>query len=235
MRLMLLMVAVIVCAVPGWTQAKDLMLRQRVVIKGPAASTRESTQYWSDNKLVNDDQSTRVILDLEAETVTTIDKERKTYFTRSFAEMRQQLDALKRRLESLPQAKELIGKLDADAPLTVRATGQSEKILGYDAEEYTLAGGAISGSIWAADSLAPPTKRGLEVLSKAMGGGWGPAGRLYEAVKALNRLPLRSTITANVGPRPATTSTEVIEVKEQPAPPEVLRVPEGFKQVTVAQ
>ena len=217
--------------------AKDLTLRQRTTMSAQGGKPHEMMEYWSGGKMVTDDSHQRTIVDMDARTLTVITKDQKTYFTETFDEMQQQVESMKqamqKRLESLPpQAKQMMGNFDMNAPVTVKPTGKNEKIAGYDAKEYAVEGGPTTGSVWVSDALQPPVApEKAEAFRKAMSGMAGPAGKLAAAMMQLKGLPLRTTMLATMGPQRIATTTEVVEVSEKAPPSGVMTVPEGFKKI----
>src|ERR1041385_8290450 len=147
-------------------RAKDLILRQRVTTTGPRSEMHDSMQYWSGNHVVTDNDERRVIIDLDAETMTTADKKQHTFYTQTFAEMRAQTEALQAEMQKemknlSPEARAMMEKMGVgaktgEATVSLKPTGKSEKIAGYDAKEYAIEGGPMHGSIWAAEGLQSP-------------------------------------------------------------------------------
>ncbi|HUI25027.1 MAG TPA: DUF4412 domain-containing protein [Candidatus Kryptonia bacterium] len=232
-----LLVLVAALAVPTMGAAKDLTLHQRSSIGAHVAKPRDVMEYWSGNQMVTDDAQQRTIIDMDARTLTAIDKDQHTYFIQTFDEMEKQAasmkQAMQKRIASLPpQAKQLMGNLDPDAPVTVKPTGKSEKIAGYDAKEYAIEGGTTKGSIWIAEALQPPVSpEKAAAFRKAMSGMAGPGGKLAAAMMQLKGLPLRTTMFGPMGPEQMAVTTEVVEVSEKAPPPDVMKVPDGYQKV----
>lgn len=232
-----LLAALMVLSAAPLVHGKDLTLHQRTTSGVHTVKTLETMEYWSGNLMVNDDSERRTIVDMDARTFTVADKAEKTYFTQTFDEMQKQLaamqQAMEKRLENLPpQARELMGSINVNPPLTLKPTGKTEKIAGYDAKEYAIEGGPTTGSIWVSEALQPPVSpEKTEALRKAMSGMPGPGGKLAAAMMQLKGTPLRTKIMAAMGPQKMVSTTEVVEVSDKAAPPEVLKVPEGFKKV----
>jgi hypothetical protein len=222
----------------GPADAKDLTLLQRLTTGGPRSDTHESTQYWTSDKLITDEPSTRVIIDFAGETMTMVDKKRQTYHTQTFAEMRKRSEAaqadLQKHMESLPpQAREMMDKMGmgskgAELAVSVKPTGKSEKIAGYEAKEYAIELGPMRGSVWATEALQPPGGlKATEAFGRMLGSA-GPAAKISQAMLTVKGLPLRTTM-GSMGPHGFITTTEVIEVSEKSPPPDVMQVPAGFK------
>jgi hypothetical protein len=230
--------ALLVIVAVGPADAKDLTLRQRMTSGGPHADSHESMQYWTPDKLITDDPDTRVIIDFTGETMTMVDKQRHTYHTQTFAEMRQRSEAaqanLKKHMESLPpQAREMMdqmgmGSKGAEVAVSVKPTGKTEKIAGYEAKEYDLEVGAMRGSVWATEALQPPGgAKATEAFGRMLGSA-GPGAKISQAMLSVKGVPLRTTMSS-MGPHGFNTTTEVIEVSEKAPPPDVMQVPAGFK------
>jgi hypothetical protein len=231
-----LALSLIVAAGPA--DAKDLTLRQRLTTGGPQSDSHESMQYWTTDKLINDDPDMRVIIDFAGETMTMIDKKRHSYHTQTFAQMRQRSEAaqaeMKKHMESLPpQAREMMDKMGmgskgTEVAVSVKPTGKSEKIAGYEANEYAMEVGPMRGSVWATEALQPPGGiKATEAFGRMLGSA-GPGAKISQAMLSVKGVPLRTTM-GSTGPHGFTTTTEVIEVSEKAPPPDVMQVPAGFK------
>ena len=207
--------------------ATDLIVRQRASA-GAGATPREETVYLAGDKIATDAPNARTIVDLAAKTITSIDLAKRTYTVLTFDDLTAQMDAIKKSIDSLPpEARKQLGALFSDGEaVTVRATGKTEQIAGYAANEYALAGGAYSGAVWSTDAIPTPTEfqkwKGLEQSN-------GGAGRrLGEAMAQIKGFPLRTRIEIKTGGPSIVISNEVIDVKEGPPPNGMLHVPAGF-------
>jgi hypothetical protein len=213
-------------------QAGDLTVRQRTTTGGGRnAQTREETQYAHGNTLVIDGPDERTIVDVGAKTMTIADKRRKTYFVLTFDQMRSQADAVQKKLEEMPRQErgmmdEMLGN---GAPVTLQPTGKKETIAGYEATEYALTGGPFHGTVWTTEALSlPDGVRKWRELSASATAQQGPGRQLAEALAHAKGVPLRTTMTATIGPGTFSTSTEAIQVSTAPPPPDALVVPPGF-------
>jgi hypothetical protein len=242
MRSQTLAAVVLLCLIaPAWVEAKDLTLQQRVTTTGVRPETHEATQYWTENKVVTDSPDSRVILDLGAQTMTVADKRRQTYSIQTFAEMQERAQAMKaamqKQMEKLPpEAREAMGKMGmgpmgAEAEVSVKSTGKSEKIAGYEAKEYAIEGGPMTASVWATDALEPPGgAKAREAFGRMAAG--APGSKFAQAIVAIKGVPLRTIIRSAMGPAKSFSSTtEVVAVSEKAPPADVLQVPAGFKKV----
>ena len=225
MRTLLLVGSVLLAATVG---ATDLVVHQRLSNGLPGSGASTETVYLAGDKMVTDAGTTRTIVDLAKQTITSIDVTKRTYTVVTFDDLTAQMDALKKSLESLPpEARRQMGALfDEGGPVTVTPSGKTERIAGYDAKEYVLKGGQYSGSVWATDAIATPAAFAKwKRIEQSRGG----AGRqLGEAMSRITGFPLRTRIEAKAGPRSMVLSNEVLDVKEGAPPAEMLVVPAGF-------
>lgn len=218
-------------ALPQLGGAADLTVRQRVTTTGPRAETHEATEYVTATRRITDDPTHRTIVDLEAKTLTVLDKTKKTYTVTTFDELRQQMDRARKRLDALPpEARKMMGAMDAE--VTLQPTGKSEKIAGHEAKEYALAGGPTTGTVWATEEIAMPSKaEDWDKFRGALGSANGPGSKLGEAMAKLKGFPLRTNVTYVAGPITAGFATEVLSVVEQSPPPDVVALPADAKKV----
>jgi hypothetical protein len=215
--------------------AGDLTIRQRTTTSAAGRSDiREEMQYAHGNVLAIDAVDTRTIVDVATRTMTVADKAKKTYFVMSFDDLRKQGDAVRRRVAKMPPdvRKMLEEMLGSGGAVTLRPTGKHETIAGFQASEQELSGGPFRGTIWTTDAIELPegVRRWRELAAAATAEG-GPARPLAEALARVSGLPLRSTMTATVGPASFTTTIEVLEASTKTPPPDKLALPPGFARV----
>lgn len=214
--------------VASLADAKDLIIRQRSSggVGGPAAS--EETVYLAGDKIVTESPQMRTIVDLDAKTITSADKGKKTYSVLTFDELREQVELIRKNLESLPPEarRQMSALFDDSEPVTVKATGNTGTIAGFPAKEHTVKGGPYSGVVWTSDAIeTPPAFAKWKNIEQARG---GAARRLGEAMEKLDGFPLRTRIDLTTGPQTITLSNEVLEVKDGSPPKDLLSVPPGY-------
>lgn len=95
---------------------------------------REPMSTWTyvkGNKIAHVTGTSAQIFDIDAETITHIDHEKKTYSVLTFAQMKEALDKM---------SAEMQGKADVDAQVQVdaRETGRTKQLAGQDAKEWLL-------------------------------------------------------------------------------------------------
>jgi len=213
--------------------AKDLIVRQRSATGLAGTTPREETVYLAGTKVVTDSPAMRTIVDLDARTITAIDKTKRIYTVTTFDELKAQMEAVRAAMERMPpEARARMGwLLDEGPPVTLKPTGKTDTIAGYPAKEYAIAGGPYGGAVWTTDAIpTPPEFQRWKTIEQSSGVAQGPGRRLGEAMSTLSGFPLRSRIEAKTGPQSQSfvVSTEVLEVKDGSAPKEMVEVPSGF-------
>ncbi len=218
-------------AAAGCGGTSDLAIRQRVTDSRSATTPHEEMQYLTTSGRITDDAHVRTIVDLRANTLTTIDKDKKTYSIVTFDELRRESAAQERRLRGAPS--EVMQMLDP--PMQLAPTGKRQRILGRETTEYAFSAGEMTGSVWVTTELQVPTDPAAwQRFVNAMHGLHGSTGKVAEGIAALGGLPLRATSTVTIGQDSATIITEVLDVQRQSPPPELGTIPEGFRQVKSA-
>jgi hypothetical protein len=233
MRIAASSLALVLAVLPAW--ADDLTIKQRTTTSaGDKSDVREEMQYVTGDVMVVDGQEARTIIDVEKQTVTVADKEKKTWFVMTFDDMRQQAESVQKQIDSMPpearaQMEAMLGK---DQPVVVTPTGKQEKIAGYDATEHTVAGGPFNGAIWTTTELSMPEgiAKWRQLSAKTMAAN-GPGRRLSEALASVSGVPLRTKMTAKMGANEFTTMSEAVEVRKAKPSGDLMRVPEGFSKV----
>jgi hypothetical protein len=237
MRRLPLLLVLLLLAIAAPVSAGDLMLKSTVTTSGgPKGGTREETEWLTPTRIVNDSADERSIIDLDAKTVTIADKAQRTWFTMDMNALRKQAEDVQTQMQKLPpEAQQMMEKMmGKPGEATLQPSGKTEKIAGYEAKEYVIKAGVMSGSLWVTDALQPPfdVAKWQEYAASAMMPK-GPGRGIAEAFAKIRGIPLRRTMTASgLGGQGQTftSSMEVVEVKQTSPPPDVLKVPDGYKQ-----
>lgn len=238
--------------------ALDLIIRERVTNVGVGTPPEESTQYWSGGKMAVDTKDMRLILDLDADRLTFVNKEDKTYYSEPFVAMRERVRSVRGHMDKMRQqleqqmaqmppeararAQQYLGKMGGDttrsnSPVAeLKRTGKSERIAGYDTVEYAARSGDSSVTAWVAESLRLPPGYAEKAVAatKDLGEGWDMA-RVMETLASVKGVPLRTTIDWGAGSERTSTTTEAVEVKQEAPPADVFAVPAGFKKIEPPQ
>ena len=106
------------------------------------APTNSLTMVHGNQKAVVNKNSTEII-DLDKETITHIDTEKKTYTVMTFAQMRQAAADMMKRIQQAPPQQVAAGQqpkstLKTSFEVTVKNTGQSKSVNGLDAQEQVV-------------------------------------------------------------------------------------------------
>lgn len=228
----LTLVAVLALAAALPAAAEDLVITQRTTMGSAGEQrTREETQYVTDSLVVVESSDSRTLVDLDGERMTIADKDKKTYFEITFAELQKQGEAVQKKMAELPPEarKQMEGMFGKGEPVVVTPTGESEKIAGYMAKEYTLKGGPFSGTVWATEELpVPVAMTKWRDLSSRSAAHQGPAEQLTKALAEIKGVPLRTTLTTRMGGGELLNATEVLEISKASPPAALRTVPDGF-------
>jgi hypothetical protein len=237
-RAALLLAALLVLAASA-AAAEDLVIRQKTTVVGVSPTSSESTQYWTPKQMIVDEKVGRMIVDFEAENLTSLDKTKKTWIVVTFDQMSKQMDAVRRDMDERtkdlePEAKKKLERMgeavgDKASTVEVKPTGKHEKIAGYEADEYTFVGSAVNGSLWASKDLPLPLgPKERKAFLRSMDGMKGPGRQFALAMAQVNAVPLRTVLHLELGPDGTTTTNEVIEVRRESPPAAILTIPDGF-------
>jgi len=227
-----------IAVLAGCQSPSDVVVRQKTSTTGMVERETQSTQYWTSEMMIVDDDSNRIIIDFAGERLTAADKQKKTYNVVSFNQMRAAMDQARARMAQEsgglgPDAKAALSgmgePIGAEGIVDVKPTGKREKIAGYDAEEYSFVGSAVSGTLWVSKDLPLPLgKKAKEAYIASTAGMRAPGRQFALAMVETNGIPLRTAMNVALGPNGTTTTNEVTEVRREPPPPEMRRVPEDF-------
>jgi hypothetical protein len=207
-------------AAPAWGAA-DLAVRVRTTVTGEAPKTFEAMEYHTDTRTITDGARQRTIVDLTAKTVTMVDKKSASYTVTTFDILRKQGEALRQRA---PAAR--ASESPAAEP-SAKPTGKTERIAGYEAKEYAVAGGPFTGSAWMSEELEQPAGNAEWKKLAASIRLPRPGDAFQKAIATLHGFPLRTVITDTRSPQRNTVTTEAVEVHKQPPPAEVLAAQRG--------
>ncbi|MCW5889990.1 MAG: DUF4412 domain-containing protein [bacterium] len=214
--------------------ADDLVIKQRTTMgSGGEQRTREETQYVTDTLVVVESPDSRTLVDLDGERMTIADKDKKSYFEITFAELQKQGEAVQKKMAELPPEarQQMEGMFGKGEPVVVTPTGKTEKIAGYTAKEYALKGGPFSGTVWSTEDMpVPVAMTKWRELSSKSAAHQGPAEQLTKALAQIKGVPLRTTLTTRMGGGELLNATEVLEISKASPPADVKKIPDGFTQ-----
>ncbi len=93
-----------------------------------------STVSVKGNRLVNWDQHHASIIDLDKETITQVNFDKKQYSVMTFAQMKQMMEEMSQKMKSSPDAQ----KADVQFKVSAKDTGEKKTIAGFDTHEMIL-------------------------------------------------------------------------------------------------
>jgi Domain of unknown function (DUF4412) len=195
----------------------DVIVRRAITL-GNSAAAEAGFLYWGARTRISDGPSTRVIFDLDAKTVTFIDKSHRTYIVRTFDEVVRKYEAQQ-------------AHRDANAvTISLAATGKKERIAGLEAREYTFATAVAHGTVWVTDQVRPPTEwRKWESLVGSYESGMAGGKSVTDAVAGVNGYPLRTTFTFGEGDAAWTIVMQVSEIVPASPTDELTSIPPGYQ------
>ena len=97
----------------------------------------ESAVYVHGNRMARINSSSGEIVDLDKETITQLNYEKKTYSTMTFAELRQRMEEAMQKMKSKQAAQPQDGT-EMKFKVSSKETGQKKTIAGYEAKEVVL-------------------------------------------------------------------------------------------------
>lgn len=107
---------------------------------GKALDPQTSQVYLKGNKLATVSQESISIIDLDAETMTSVDMNKKTFAVITFQEMAQALEAAKAKMEAELKKQNRGQQADVNMSFSVKVneTGQRKRIAGFDTKEMEM-------------------------------------------------------------------------------------------------
>ncbi len=218
---------VVIGLVAQLSAAGDLTLVSKVTsaMGGPATST----QYLAEGRMRMSGGGDDTIVNMKAGTLVIIDHKKKTYSETTFDEMREHFAEMAEMVNSNPMMSQMMGKV---SEVEVKKTSETREILGYNCTKYILnMGDNFQQILWVTPELKIPIE--YYEASKAMYAMMGPMATRFEkmldSMKKIEGFSLATEVKMQVMGRDASSSSEVVEVKEGAIPDDVFAVPTGYK------
>jgi hypothetical protein len=206
------------------------MMKVVGVFSKQAREPVQSTVAVKGDKMLHRSQQQATVIDLAAQTVTTIDTQRKTYTVMTFEEFRQMMEQMSQKMQ---KSQDQGGKMEFK--VSAKDTGNTKEIAGYQTKELVLrmemqatdqksgqqGSMVISSDIWLAPSVAGYqevrafyTRMG-EKLAFNPGGGMFMSspeasknmGELYKEIGKLDGIPVLQTISMGGAGQPGSGDT----------------------------
>jgi hypothetical protein len=204
------------------------MMKVAGVFSKAAREPIEATVAVKGNRMANRSNRHGSIIDLDAQTITQIDLQRKTYSVMTFDQMKAMLEQMQQKMKQNPNANQMSFKV------TANKTGNRKAIGGMDADELILkmemvgtdqqsgqqGGMAITTDLWvapAADGYGEIRhfhRRMAEKLNWAPGGNMFMANpqvsegmaEVYKEMSKLDGMPVFETVSMGASGQPAGTA-----------------------------
>ena len=201
------------------------MMKVVGVFSKQAREPVQSTVAVKGDKMLHRSQQQATVIDLAAQTVTTIDMQKKTYTVMTFEEFRQMMEQMSQKMQ---KSQDQGGKMEIK--VSTKDTGNTKEIAGYQAKELVLrmemqatdqksgqqGSMVITSDMWLAPSIAGYQEvrafqtRMAEKLAFNPGGGMFMSspeasknmGELYKEMGKLDGIPVLQTISMGGAAQP---------------------------------
>jgi hypothetical protein len=201
------------------------MMKVAGVFSKQAREPVQSTVSVKGDRMVHRTQQQATVIDLAAQTVTTIDMQKKTYTVMTFEEFRRMMEQMSQKMH---QSQDQGGQMEFK--VSAKDTGNTKEVAGYQAKEMVLrmemqatdqksgqqGSMVISSDIWLAPSVAGYqevrafyTRMGEKLAFNPGGGMFASSpeasrnmGELYKEIGKLDGIPVLQTISMGVPVQP---------------------------------
>ncbi len=200
---------------------------------GRGGGTTTATLYFGGNamKRASSDGTDSIIL-LDQGKIVSVDNNKKTYSEMTFEQMQQVLEEASASMGQDPEAAAAMRKMmgQISSQITVTKQGPGGEIAGYATEKY-LVTGFMEMEMWAAPDLKVPTAYYDVLKFRTPSNPMFDLGQLYDEMKKIDGLTLKSVMTIKVMNMSMTTTTEATSVQKGAVPPSIFEIPAGYKKV----
>jgi Domain of unknown function (DUF4412) len=164
--------------------------------------------------------------------IITVDHKKKTYTEMTLDQLQQKINEAAKTMNENKEQMEALRKVMGQSfgPISVTKEGPGETIAGYATEKY-LVKGPMEMQIWAAPDLKIPGAYYDIMKLNVPQNPLFDMGKMYEEMKKINGLGLKTIMTMNVMGRSMTTTTVVTDVQKGTIPASTFEVPAGYKAV----
>ena len=191
-----------------------------------------ATQYISGSGRVRtSNPEADTIFDAGTGRVAIVNHRKKEYFEFTRDEMAAAMAGFEQQMQQAgPMMEKMMGGAVGD--VSVKKTGTSRKVAGYDCDEYTVSmGEGLRYDICAAPALQPPATY-YDAL-KSPFAVMGPVARRFEKtfdeMKKIKGFPISMTTSIKVMMVNSQMKSEATEIKKGPIPESAFAVPAGYK------
>ena len=238
--LTLLPVLTVVPGIPSQTRLfeQDLTLYQSTTGAGMGMGTegkgpQTSVTYFSNASMkTTSGNGNDVIMRYDQGKIISIDHKKKTYSEMTVEELQQKINEAAKSMNANTEQMEALKKMMGQSgPVSVTKQGPGETIAGYATEKY-LVTGPMEMQIWAAPELKIPGAYYDLMKLNVPQNPLFDMGKMFEEMKKINGLGLKTVMTMKVMGRSMTTTTVVTDIKKGPIPASTFEVPAGYKAIS---
>lgn len=195
-----------------------------------------STVYFSKNIVrQNGSDGNDFLLFFDHRKFVTIDHNKKTYSELTFDELEAKLNQLSARAQNLdnPQARAMLEKMMGAkfGEVSVTKEGPGGEIAGFDTDKYTIVVAPLNIEVWAAPDLEVPELYYDTLKLRAPANPMFDMGKMFEAMKEIKGMSLKTQTTFSMMGRTSTTITEVTRVEEGAIPASTFEIPSEYKKI----
>jgi hypothetical protein len=209
--------------------AEDLTIVSTVTVGKGTPST--STQYISTGRVRVSNPESDTIFDAGTGRVVVVNHKKKEYFEFTREEMAAAMQQFEAQMQQAgPLMEKMMGGQVGEA--SVKKTGASRKVAGYDCDEYTVVMGEnLRYDVCAAPALPPPAHY-YDAL-KSPFAVMGPVARrfekLFDEMKEIKGFPVAMNSSIKVMMVRSEMKSEATDIKKGPIPESAFAVPAGYK------
>lgn len=239
--LALLPILTVAPGIPSQTRLfeQDLTLYQSTTGTGMGMGTeakgpQTSISYFSNASMKTTSTSGNdVIMRYDQGKIISIDHKNKTYTEMTVEQLQQKINEAAKSMNANKEQMEALKKMMGQSfgPVSVTKQGPGETIAGYATEKY-LVTGPMEMQIWAAPELKIPGAYYDLMKLNVPQNPLFDMGKMFEEMKKINGLGLKTVMTMKVMGRSMTTTTVVTDIKKGPIPASTFEVPAGYKAIS---
>jgi hypothetical protein len=201
---------------------------------GRGGGTQNSAEYFSKSAMkTSSSEDSDTIVRFDEGKIITIDNKKKTYTEMTFKQLQDMLGnagaQMGQNREAMEQMRKMMGQ-QGNAPVAVTKEGPGENIAGYATDKYLITG-PMQMEIWAAPGLKIPTAYYDVMKFQAPANPMFDMKALYEEMKKINGMTLKSEMTIKMMNMEMKTTRVVNSIEKGAIPASVFEVPAGYKLV----
>lgn len=232
----------LLCAAGAAPASNDFTVVSKNTHNGKPSAT--TTNYLSDDHARMGSAEHDVIIDVKAGTMTTIDHQKKTYYTVTKTDIDEMNAKMKEQMSS-PEAKKGMEALQGmsagmAASAEVKKTGETRKVGPYRCEVWEIKMTPYSSMKECVTSEVKYPAHAYEAFKtfgENMRGAspFAPIAKsgesLVDKMKAIQGFPVATSMTSDIMGTKTTTETEVIEISRASIPASTWEIPAGYAKV----